>query len=108
MGTIVSFDTKSMRVIAIKPLREFWKVHHDAETPLKAWYTEVKAEKWMKPNDIKKKYRSVSIIANNRAVFNISGNKYRLVVAIKYDFQIVYIRFIGTHNQYDKINVKEI
>ncbi len=97
-----------MRIIAIKPLREFWKEYHDAEIPLRAWYTEVKTTKWRKPNDIKEKYRSVSIIANNRAVFNISGNKYRLVIAIKYDFQIVYIRFIGTHKQYDKINAKEI
>lgn len=97
-----------MRVIAIKPLREFWKEYHDAEDPLRAWYTEVKTAKWRKPNDIKEKYRSVSIIADNRAVFNISGNKYRLVIAIKYDFQIVYIRFIETHKQYDKINAKEI
>ncbi len=97
-----------MRVIAIKPLREFWKKYHDAEIPIRAWYTEVKAAKWRKQNDIKEKYRSVSIIANNRAVFNILGNKYRLVFATKYDFQIVYVRFIGTHKQYDKINAKEI
>lgn len=97
-----------MRIIVIRPLRKFWKEYHDAEVPLRAWYTEAKVAKWRKPNDIKEKYRSVSIIANNRAVFNISGNKYRLVVAIKYDFQIVYIRFIGTHKQYDTINAKEI
>ncbi|MBT3479078.1 MAG: type II toxin-antitoxin system HigB family toxin [Candidatus Marinimicrobia bacterium] len=97
-----------MRIIAIKTLKEFWKEYHDAEDSLRAWYSEVKAAKWKTPNDIKEKYRSVSIMANNRAVFNIAGNKYRLIVAIKYEFQIVYIRFIGTHKQYDKINAKEI
>lgn len=97
-----------MRVIAVKTLKEFWKEYHDAEIPLRAWYSEVKSARWKKPADVKERYRSVSIIANNRAIFNIAGNKYRLVVAIKYDFQIVYIRFIGTHNQYDKINAVEI
>ena len=97
-----------MRVIAIKPLREFWKQYHDAEIPLRAWVAEAANANWQKPSDIKKKFGSVSIIANNRAIFNISGNKYRLVVAIKYDFQLIYIRFIGTHKQYDKIIAKEI
>ena len=97
-----------MRVIAIKPLREFWGQNHDAEVALRAWVAEATYANWQKPSDIKKKFGSVSIIANNRAIFNISGNKYRLVVAIKYDFQLIYIRFIGTHKQYDKIIAKEI
>jgi mRNA interferase HigB len=97
-----------MRLIAIKTLKSFWKIHSDAEMPLRAWVAEVKKAKWENPNDIKKKYRAVSFIANNRVIFNISGNKYRLVLAIKYDFQLMYVRFIGTHSQYDKINAKEI
>jgi len=75
---------------------------------LKAWYSEALKAKWKKPSEITKFYRTASIIENNRVVFNIKGNKYRLVVAVKYDFEIVYIRFIGTHTEYDKINTKEI
>lgn len=108
MGTYVYSLHLNMRIIAIKSLREFWEEYHDAEGPLRAWYVEAIAAQWKKPNDIKKKYKSASILGNNRAVFNIAGNKYRLVTAIKYEYQIVYIRFVGTHKQYDKINAKEV
>jgi len=99
-----------MRIIAIKTIKDFWDDldHEDSEQPLKAWYHEVKKDEWQTPNDIKKKYKSASILKNKRVVFNIAGNKYRLVVAIKYDFQIIYIRFIGTHGEYNKINVETI
>ena len=97
-----------MRIIAIKVLRDFWNKHKDAEQPLRAWYTETKKANWQKPNDIIKQYHSASILSNNRVVFNIKGNNYRLITAINYAFKIVYIRFVGTHKEYDKINAEEI
>ena len=97
-----------VRIIAIKVLKEFWKKHSDAEQPLRAWYAEAKSADWKKPADITKVYRTASILANNRAVFNIKGNDYRLIVTINYAYRIVYIRFIGTHKEYDKINAEEI
>jgi mRNA interferase HigB len=99
-----------MRIIARKTLREFWEnpKHRDSEQPLRAWFAEVKEADWNSPNDIKAKYKSASIVGNNRLVFNIKGNTYRLVVSVRYEFKIVYIRFIGTHQQYDKIDSKEV
>lgn len=97
-----------MRIIAIGTLKLFWQRHNDAEQPLKAWYAEAKAADWRSPADIKKLYRSASILSNNRVVFNIKGNNYRLITAVNYNFKIVYIRFIGTHREYDKINAEEI
>lgn len=97
-----------MRIIAVKTLKLFWQKHNDAEQPLKAWYAEVKSANWRSPAEIKRFYRSASILGNNRVVFNIKGNSYRLVTAVNYDFKIVYIRFIGTHKEYDKINAEEI
>lgn len=97
-----------MRIIAKKTLREFWKRHPDAERPLLAWYREVKREDWKTPASIKEKYRNASIIGGNRAVFDIKGNNYRLVTEIDYAHRLVRIRFIGTHDQYDGIDVKRI
>ena len=97
-----------VRIIAIKTLRDFWRKHSDAEQPIRAWYTEVKKADWQKSADVIKFYRTASILKNNRVVFNIKGNDYRLVTAINYDFNIVYIRFIGIHKEYDKINAEEI
>lgn len=97
-----------MRVISIKKLKDFWQKHKEAEQPLKAWYAEAKKSAWLKPADISRHYRSASIIKNNRVAFNIKGNSYRLIVAINYDHQIVYIRFIGTHKEYNKIITEEI
>ncbi|MBF0478536.1 MAG: type II toxin-antitoxin system HigB family toxin [Candidatus Omnitrophica bacterium] len=99
-----------MRIIARSTLKSFWSKpeYSDSEQALKAWFEEAEKAEWKRPNDIRIHYRSASIIGNDRVVFNICGNKYRLVAAIKYDFRIIYIRFIGTHKQYDKINVKEI
>ena len=98
----------AVRIIAIKALKEFWEKHSDAEQPLRAWYAEAKNADWKKPADITKLYRSASILTNDRVVFNIKGNDYRLVAAINYEFNIIYVRFIGTHKEYDKINAKEI
>ncbi len=97
-----------MRVISIKILRDFWKKHKKAEQALRAWYFEAKKANWIKPSEIKENYKSASIIGDNRAVFNICGNTYRLIVKINYKYGMVYIRFIGTHSEYDKIKAEEI
>jgi mRNA interferase HigB len=99
-----------MRVIARKTLMDFWKRLGcgDAEQPLRAWLHETKTADWSSPADIKAMYRSASILGNNRVVFNIGGNKYRLVVAVNYRARIVFIRFVGSHADYDRINAEEI
>jgi len=97
-----------MRIISVKTLREFWKKYPDAEQPLKAWVDEARKAHWQQPSDIKALYRSCSIVKNRRVVFNIKGNTYRLVVAIAFNQEIIYVKFIGTHGEYDKINVETI
>jgi mRNA interferase HigB len=97
-----------LRIIAKKILRDFWEKHADSEQQLKAWFQESGKAGWKGPNDIKKEYPMASIIAGNRVVFNIKGNHYRLIVKINYDYQMVWIRFIGTHAQYDKIDATKI
>ncbi len=97
-----------MRIIAKKTLRQFWECHPDAEEPLLAWYREVEQEDWDTPAKVKAKYRNASIVANNRVVFNIKGNDYRLVVKVNYSYRVVYIRFVGTHAEYDKIDVERV
>ena len=97
-----------MRIIAKRVLREFWKRCPDAEQSLLAWYKEVEAEDWDTPAKVKAKYRSASIIGDNRVVFNIKGNRYRLVVKINYPYRVVYVRFVGTHAEYDAIDAEEV
>src|SRR5437764_15489621 len=99
-----------MRVIARRTLRTFWEkpAHRDAEQPLKAWFREAARADWANPSDVKAAYRNASIVANDRIMFNIAGNKYRLVVRVNYPYRVVYIRFIGTHRQYDRIDVTEV
>ena len=97
-----------MRVISIKKLKKFWEKHSDSNQLLRAWYEEVKNADWSKSSDVKRKYKTASILSNDRIIFNIKGNKYRLIVAVKYEFGIVYVRFIGTHKKYDKIDVNNI
>lgn len=97
-----------MRVIAKRTLREFWKRFPDAEDALKAWHAEAKEAAWHNPADIKAQYGSASILKGNRMVFNICGNRYRLVVKINYKTAIVLIRFIGTHKEYDAIKAEVI
>jgi mRNA interferase HigB len=97
-----------MRVIAKRTLREFREQHADAEQPLKAWYDEARKAQWLQPPDIKVLYRSVSFVANSRVVFNIGGNMYRLVAAVDYRRQALFIKFIGTHAEYDKVNVETV
>ncbi len=97
-----------MRVIAKKTLRTFWELHHDSKGYLTSWYDEAIHSNWKSPSDIKKEYSSASFISNNRVVFNIKGNAYRLITRINYGYGIVWIRFIGTHAGYDKINAEII
>ena len=97
-----------MRVISSKKLKEFWEHHSDARASLESWYADIKQAHWKKPNDIKTIYRNASFIADNRVIFNIKGNKYRLIIMVQFRFQIVYIRFIGTHQDYDNIDAKTI
>ena len=97
-----------MRIIARRTLREFGDRAPDAKSALDAWYQEAKKADWETPHDIKEQYRHASIVGNNRVVFNISGNRYRLVVRIDYSAGITFIRFIGTHAEYDEIDVEEI
>jgi len=97
-----------MRIIARKTLIKFWEKYPDTEQSLKSWFDEIIDALWSSPNEVKSQYRNASIITKKRVVFNIKGNKYRLIVDIEYKIKIVFIVWIGTHKEYDKINVKEI
>jgi mRNA interferase HigB len=97
-----------MRIVAKRTLREFWEQFPETEEPLLAWYREVEKEDWDGPAKVKEKYRSASVIKGSRVVFNIKGNDYRLVVKINYPYRMIYIRFVGTHAEYDEINVEEV
>jgi len=99
-----------MRIISRRILREFWEKpgRKDAEQPLRAWANEIEKAIWKKPSDIKAHYRNASFLGKDRVIFNIGGNKYRLIVAVHYKSQIVFIRFIGTHTEYDEIDVERI
>jgi mRNA interferase HigB len=97
-----------MRVISRRRLREFWEAGHaDAEGPLRAWYHEAKSAAWSSPQEIKTRYPSASILPLDRVVFNIKGNTYRLVAVVKYRTKTIYIRFVGTHAEYDVFDVME-
>jgi mRNA interferase HigB len=97
-----------MRIIALPALRLFWQRHPDAELPLRSWYTLASRATWKSPADVKRAYSSASFVANNRVVFNIKGNDYRLVVLVRYDKSLMYVRFVGTHSQYDRIDVSTV
>ena len=89
-------------------MREFWEKYSDSEEQLKTWYKEATKATWENPNDIKNEYPKASILKSGRVVFNICGNKYRLIIQVNYLRQWVFIRFIGNHNEYDKINAETI
>ena len=99
-----------MRVISKKTLKEFYEppLYSDSKDSLESWYKEVVGANWLNPNEIKAQYTNASTVGNNRVVFNIHGNKYRLIVKINYPAKIVFIRFIGTDNEYDKVDAKEV
>jgi mRNA interferase HigB len=95
-----------VRVIARRTLEAFWKKHPDSEQQLKSWFFEARAARWKNPGHIKAQYRSASILKHGRVVFNICGNKYRLVCAVLFEQGIVFIKFVGTHTEYDGINAE--
>lgn len=99
-----------MRIIAVGTLRAFWSQpgRRDAEMALRAWVAVVKSANWSRPNDVKEMFRSADLLANGRVVFDIGGNKYRLIVAVHYRGKRIYIRFIGTHKEYDEIDANEV
>ena len=97
-----------MRVFSKRTLREFWERHADAERPLRSWYQDADDANWDTSAAVRAQFASASIIAGNRVVFNIKGNDYRLVVSINYRRRAVYIRFIGTHAEYDRIDAAEV
>jgi mRNA interferase HigB len=97
-----------VRIIARRTLREFWEKHADAEPPLRAWFHDARKADWHSPADVKSVYTNASIGGDDRVVFNIGGNKYRLVVAVNYRYRICYVRFVGTHNAYDRIDVATV
>ena len=100
-----------MRVIALRTLRRFWETHphgRKAEAALRAWHTEAARADWATPSDVKAQYQHASVLKNGRVVFNIAGNKFRLVVRINYPYRVVYVRFVGTHAEYDAIDVDTI
>jgi mRNA interferase HigB len=97
-----------MRILSRSTLRNFWETHPDAEESLKTWYSEASNASWQSPLDVKSSRRNASIIGNNRVMFNIKGNTYRLIVSVRYDIGIVFIRFIGTHAEYDKVDAQTV
>jgi len=107
---LVTYYSCIMRVISRKILKEFYsnQKYTDSKIPIEVWFKDTSKATWKLPSDIKEKYRNASLPKGNRIVFNIHGNKYRLIVKIHYNLQTVFIRFIGTHEQYNKINAEEI
>lgn len=97
-----------MKIIAVKVLRTFWERFPDAEQALKAWVDEARRADWKQPAEIKAHYRNASILKNRRVVFNIKGNDYRLVVSIAYRFGAIYVKFVGTHGDYDAIDAETV
>jgi mRNA interferase HigB len=94
-----------VRIIAKRTLRDFWKRQPQAKGPLKAWHQEVARADWASPSAVKLHFRSASVLQGNRVVFNIAGNHYRIVAKMNYPYRIVYIRFVGTHKEYDSVDV---
>lgn len=99
-----------MRIIAKSTLKKFWEdpTNSDARGPLESWYEEALKAQWISPQAVKAQYRNASICGNNRVVFNIGGSKYRLIVEMQYRAGIVWVKFIGTHADYDKIDAESV
>jgi mRNA interferase HigB len=97
-----------MRIIALSTLRVFWIKHPNAEIPLRSWYALASRAQWKSPAEIKEAFRNASFTGNNRVIFNVKGNDYRLVAMVRYDKGLIFIRFIGTQIEYDKIDVVKI
>jgi mRNA interferase HigB len=97
-----------MQIIAKRTLRVFWEQHPQAEAPLRLWYTRVSAVTWSGPSDIRDQFGSADFVADNRVIFNVAGNNYRVVVRVSYAYRRVLIKFVGTHKQYDQINAETV
>ncbi|WP_420635198.1 type II toxin-antitoxin system HigB family toxin [Candidatus Palauibacter sp.] len=97
-----------MRVIAKRTLRAFWESDPRAEQPLKAWHAVAKKAEWSSPADVKVAYGNASIVGNDRVVFNIGGNRYRLIIRFDYSCGIAFVRFVGTHAEYDEVDATEV
>lgn len=97
-----------MRVVSLQTLKVYWEATPETKQQLLAWYDEVLAAQWSQPTDIKERFGSASILKNRRVVFNIKGNHYRLVVAVAYKLGVVYVKFIGTHKEYDLIDAETV
>lgn len=97
-----------MRIIAVRTLKEYSEQFPDSERPLQYWYKDVTAAEWDSPNDLKSQFGNASVLTGKRVIFNIHGNTYRLIVDIEYRLKIVFIVWLGTHPEYDRINAKEI
>lgn len=97
-----------MRIIATSTLIHYYQQHPETEQPLKAWIAEVKKANWQTAHEIKAQYKNASILKNRRVVFNIKGNHHRLIVAVAFKLGAVYIKFIGTHEEYDRINADHV
>jgi mRNA interferase HigB len=97
-----------MRIISLRPLREFMAANPDAEQPLRIWIDEAQRATWLNPAEIKEQYRNASILKGSRVVFNIRGNHYRLITSILYAQQVIYIKFIGTHKEYDAVDANTV
>ena len=92
----------------VKVQRDFWRKHVDAEVPLRSWFAMDSRSNWQNPDNVKAAYRNTSFIANNRIVFDIKGNDYRLVAALPYNCGMMFVRFVGTHHEYDKIDASTV
>ncbi len=97
-----------MRIIAVKTLQRIWEKNPSLKAPLTAWYSEVEESDWTSPNDLKAHFGNASILSSKRVVFNVQGNKYRLIVDIEYRLKIVFIVWFGTHGEYDGIDAKNV
>ena len=97
-----------MRIISKKTLKDYWEQEPATKAALQAWHAEARSAEWSSPADVKARYGTASILKDGRVVFNICGNQYRLVVWINYDFFTIYIRFVGTHKEYDEIDAQTI
>ena len=97
-----------MRIIAKSTLRDYWEKHNEAEQALLSWYKVANKAKWLNFNEVKRQFGTCKIIGNDRIVFKIKGNNYRLIIKISFENQLIWIRFIGTHSEYDSINATQI
>ncbi len=97
-----------MRIVAKRTLREFWRLHAGAELPLNTWYAHAKAAKWRDPADVRDTFRTADFVANNRVIFDIGGNKFRLIGKVNYRRGVIFIRFVGTHKDYDRIDPETV